>query len=111
MSPSPTGHTVDPSWVPDAPLAPPSSNGGLLDVFRRRYVLKLLAIARRLEGPEGETVAQKEVQIGVVDDATGIVEITSGLEDGDRVIVGNVGTLGRGMQVRVVDRDDRPAVR
>jgi ABC-2 type transport system permease protein len=42
MSPSPTGHTVDPSWVPDAPLAPPSSNGGLLDVFRRRYVLKLL---------------------------------------------------------------------
>ncbi len=60
---------------------------------------------------EGETVAQKEVQIGVVDDATGIVEITSGLEEGDRVIVGNVGTLGRGMQVRVVDRDDRPAVR
>jgi membrane fusion protein, multidrug efflux system len=60
---------------------------------------------------EGETVAQKEVQIGVVDDATGIVEITSGLEEGARVIVGNVGTLGRGMQVRVVDRDDRPAVR
>jgi RND family efflux transporter MFP subunit len=60
---------------------------------------------------EGETVAQKEVQIGIVDDATGIVEITSGLEEGDRVIVGNVGTLGRGMQVRVVDRDDRPAVR
>lgn len=37
-----TGHTVDPAWVPDAPLSPPSSNGGLLDVFRRRYVLKLL---------------------------------------------------------------------
>lgn len=60
---------------------------------------------------EGETVGQQEVQIGIVDDATGIVEITSGLEEGDRVIVGNVGTLGRGMQVRVVDRDDRPAVR
>jgi ABC-2 type transport system permease protein len=42
MSSSPTGHVVDPSWVPDAPLAPPSSHGGLLDVFRRRYVLKLL---------------------------------------------------------------------
>jgi RND family efflux transporter MFP subunit len=60
---------------------------------------------------EGETVAQKPVQIGIVDDATGIVEITSGLEEGERVIVGNVGTLGRGMQVRVVDTDDRPARR
>ena len=60
---------------------------------------------------EGETVAQKPVQIGIVDDATGIVEITAGLEEGDRVIVGNVGTLGKGMRVRVVDRDDRPAVR
>mgnify|MGYP003289167845 CR=1 FL=1 len=60
---------------------------------------------------EGETVAQKPVQIGVVDDATGTAEILSGLEEGDRVIVGNVGTLGRGMQVRVVDRDDRPTRR
>lgn len=60
---------------------------------------------------EGETVAQQPVQIGIVDDATGIVEITSGLEEGDRVIVGNVGTLGKGMQVRVVDRDDRPVRR
>jgi membrane fusion protein, multidrug efflux system len=60
---------------------------------------------------EGETVAQKPVQIGVVDDATGIAEVLSGLEEGERVIVGNVGTLGRGMQVRVVDRDDRPVRR
>jgi membrane fusion protein, multidrug efflux system len=60
---------------------------------------------------DGETVAQKNVQIGVVDDGTGIAEIVSGLEEGERVIVGNVGTLGRGMQVRVVDRDDRPARR
>jgi membrane fusion protein, multidrug efflux system len=60
---------------------------------------------------EGETVAQKPVQVGIVDDATGIAEIVSGLEEGERVIVGNVGTIGRGMQVRVVDRDERPAVR
>jgi ABC-2 type transport system permease protein len=37
-----TSHTVNPAWVPDAPLAPPSSNGGLIDVFRRRYLLRLL---------------------------------------------------------------------
>jgi len=42
MTSPPTGHIVDPSRVPDAPLSPPTSNGGLLDVFRRRYVLKLL---------------------------------------------------------------------
>jgi ABC-2 type transport system permease protein len=35
-------HVVDPSWIPDAPLRPPSANGGLADVFRRRYLLKLL---------------------------------------------------------------------
>ena len=28
--------------TPDAPLAPPAPSGGLLDVFKRRYVLKLL---------------------------------------------------------------------
>lgn len=33
---------VDPEWIPDAPLAPPFSTGGLVDVFRRRYVLRLL---------------------------------------------------------------------
>ena len=33
---------VDPSRVPDAPLAPPAASGGLTDVFRRRYLLKLL---------------------------------------------------------------------
>lgn len=60
---------------------------------------------------ENEQVAQKPVQVGLVDDGAGIAEILSGLEEGDRVIVGNVGTLGRGMQVRVVDRDDRPSPR
>ncbi|MGQ0714627.1 MAG: efflux RND transporter periplasmic adaptor subunit [Gemmatimonadaceae bacterium] len=60
---------------------------------------------------ENEAVAQKPVQVGLVDDGAGIAEILSGLEEGDRVIVGNVGTLGRGMHVRVVDRDDRPSPR
>jgi ABC-2 type transport system permease protein len=38
----PVDHRVDPAWVPEAPLAPPSAHGGLIDVFRRRYLLKLL---------------------------------------------------------------------
>lgn len=42
-----TGRTVDPRWVPDAPLTSPASKGGLLDVFRRRYLLRLL-VSREL---------------------------------------------------------------
>ena len=38
----PVDHVVDAAWVPDAPLAPPGANAGLLDVFRRRYLLRLL---------------------------------------------------------------------
>ena len=34
--------------------------------------------------------------------ATGQVEIIDGLKAGDRIVVGNVGTLGRGMKVQIV---------
>jgi ABC-2 type transport system permease protein len=37
-----TTHVVDPGRVPDAPLVPPGDNGGLHNVFRERYLLKLL---------------------------------------------------------------------
>jgi ABC-2 type transport system permease protein len=46
---TPVEHTVDPAWVPDAPLTPPSANGGLLDVFRHRYVLRLL-VRKEIQG-------------------------------------------------------------
>jgi ABC-2 type transport system permease protein len=38
----PVEHTVDPAWIPDAPLQQPAPRGGLVDVFRRRYLLRLL---------------------------------------------------------------------
>jgi ABC-2 type transport system permease protein len=38
----PVEHQVDPDWVPDSPLASPSANSGLLEVFRRAYLLRLL---------------------------------------------------------------------
>jgi ABC-2 type transport system permease protein len=38
----PVEHTVDPGRVPDAPLQPAYGQGGLRDVFRRRYLLRLL---------------------------------------------------------------------
>lgn len=48
-----------------------------------------------------ETIEHQPVQLGVVDEVTGIVQVTSGLEVGDRVIVGNVGAVGRGVKVRI----------
>jgi membrane fusion protein, multidrug efflux system len=47
------------------------------------------------------------IQTGVIDERTGRAEVLSGVNEGDRVIVGNVGVLGRGMQVTVLNGDDQ----
>jgi membrane fusion protein (multidrug efflux system) len=47
------------------------------------------------------------IQLGVIDERAGKAEVLSGLNEGDRVIVGNVGILGRGMQVTVLGTDDQ----
>lgn len=47
------------------------------------------------------------VQLGVVDERAGVAEVLSGLSEGDRVVVGNIGTLGRGMQV-IIAGEERP---
>ena len=46
-------------------------------------------------------VEQTPVTTRLTDDAHGLVQVVSGLSDGDRVIVGNVGMLGKGMKVRM----------
>lgn len=45
---------------------------------------------------------QTSVRVGYADEGAGIVEIVEGLNVGDRIVVGNVGTLGRGMKVQIV---------
>jgi hypothetical protein len=47
-----------------------------------------------------------DVQLGIVDERAGKGRDSLGLNDGDRVVVGNVGTLGRGMQVTVLGTED-----
>jgi RND family efflux transporter MFP subunit len=55
------------------------------------------------------------VQLGVVDDRAAIAEVISGLTDGDSVVSGNVGSLGKGMKVQILSpnagrgRAGRPA--
>jgi len=57
-----------------------------------------------------EVVDVAPVEVGVIDDVAGIAQIIKGISAGDRVIVGNIGVLGRGMPVRVVG-DEQPAVK
>jgi len=51
---------------------------------------------------EGRSIDVAQLQLGVIDDRAGVAEVLSGLADGDRVVVGNVGALGRGMQVQIL---------
>lgn len=56
----------------------------------------------------GKSVDVANVQLGVVDERGGVAEIRDGLTEGDRIIVGNVGTIGRGMQV-IIAGEETPA--
>jgi RND family efflux transporter MFP subunit len=59
----------------------------------------------------GDEVQHQTVQLGVVDEASGVVQITQGVEVGDRIIVGNVGAIGRGVKVRIAGATGDPAGR
>lgn len=60
----------------------------------------------RLAGNEVENVS---VNVGLVNESAGVVEVRSGLAAGDRVIVGNVGAVGAGMRVQIVGGDTAAA--
>ncbi|MEX2179733.1 MAG: efflux RND transporter periplasmic adaptor subunit [Gemmatimonadaceae bacterium] len=53
----------------------------------------------------GRTLDVAPVQLGIVDARSGIAEVLQGLAEGDRIVVGNVGTLGRGMQIIVAGEE------
>lgn len=50
----------------------------------------------------GDVVERAPVSLGVVDEAAGVAEVVDGLREGDRVIVGNVSAVGRGVRVQVL---------
>lgn len=56
---------------------------------------------------DSRTVNVAPLDVGVVDERLGKVQVVAGLSLGDRVIVGNVGTLGRGMQAVIIG-EERP---
>ncbi len=56
---------------------------------------------------EGGTLSAATVKTGISDDARGVVEILAGVEERDVVVVGNPGTLGRGMKATVLGTDTK----
>jgi len=53
----------------------------------------------------GGELEQAPVTVGVADEARNLVEIKDGLQVGDQVVVGNVGTLGRGMKAQIIGNE------
>ena len=56
-----------------------------------------------------QKLAIAPLTLGIVDEARGLAEVLEGLAAGDRVVVGNVGTLGPGMPVQILGEQDRTA--
>lgn len=52
-----------------------------------------------------DVVEYAPVKVGIVDEVGGIVQVTDGLAAGDRIIVGNVGAIGRGVKVSIVSTE------
>ena len=48
-----------------------------------------------------DALERAPVSVGIVDETQAIAEIVDGLNPGDRIVVGNVGTLGAGMKVTI----------
>jgi RND family efflux transporter MFP subunit len=52
-----------------------------------------------------DVVEHAPIMLGVVDEAVGRAEVVQGLQDGDRIIVGNLGALGAGMRVSIISTE------
>lgn len=50
----------------------------------------------------GGTLARADVNLGIVDEVRGVVQVLAGLAAGDEIVVGNVGLLGAGMKVQMI---------
>jgi RND family efflux transporter MFP subunit len=86
-----TGRVVG-RTIADALLVPTPALRQGADSAARPYVYRIA----------GDRVVRAPVEVGVVDEARAVAQILDGLQEGDRVVVGNVGTLGEGMKVQVV---------
>jgi membrane fusion protein, multidrug efflux system len=89
---------------------------GRLVLSAEEAVISIPANAVRFRADTGEpfvyrivngTIEQATVSTGYADESAGVVEVVAGLNEGDRIVIGNVGTLGRGMKVQIVGGERR----
>jgi len=57
----------------------------------------------------GDRLERAEVQVGIVDGVRGVAQITDGIASGDRVVVGNVGSIGVGSLVQILGERETPS--
>ncbi|MGH7460208.1 MAG: efflux RND transporter periplasmic adaptor subunit [Longimicrobiales bacterium] len=55
----------------------------------------------------GESIERRPIQLGIIDEATGIAEVSEGLEEGDRIITGSVGSVSANARVVIVGGETR----
>ncbi len=56
---------------------------------------------------DGEAIERRAIQLGIIDEAGGIAEVTEGLEEGDRIVTGTVGTIARNAKVVIIGGEAR----
>jgi RND family efflux transporter MFP subunit len=56
---------------------------------------------------DGEVIERRAIQLGIIDEAGGIAEVTEGLEEGDRIVTGTVGTIARNAKVVIIGGEAR----
>ena len=49
---------------------------------------------------DGDQVERRNIQLGIIDEGTGIAEVTEGLEEGDRIVTGTDRAEARRVRVR-----------
>ena len=54
-----------------------------------------------------QAIEYAPVELGIIDDVAGMAQVVDGLSEGDQIIVGNIGALGRGVKVSIVRTSDQ----
>jgi RND family efflux transporter MFP subunit len=88
-----TGQVVT-TTVPDALVVPVSAVRDNVD-GTRRFVYRI----------QGGELAMAFVQVGITDEARGVMQILDGVREQDQVVVGSPGTLGPGMKVTLIGNE------
>jgi RND family efflux transporter MFP subunit len=92
------------------------ASGRVVSSEQHNVLIIPLAAVRRSQQNDSEFVYRldgssvidvRPIRIGGTDEAKGIAQVLDGLAESDRIIVGNVGTIGRGMRAQILDADSQ----